>query len=104
MLQIINMAIFALLIALLYRQQKAENTLSKRVFTSLGLGVLFGGALQLAYGGGSAVISDTLEYVNIVGAGYVSLLKMIIMPLIMVSIIGAIIKVKDSGSLAKSQA
>ena len=101
MLQIINMAIFALLIALLYRQQKAENTLSKRVFTSLGLGVLFGGALQLAYGGGSAVISDTLEYVNIVGAGYVSLLKMIIMPLIMVSIIGAIIKVKDSGSLGK---
>ncbi|MGF1685744.1 L-cystine transporter [Photobacterium japonica] len=101
MLQIMNMAIFALLIALLYRQQKAEHTLSKRVFTSLGLGVLFGGALQLVYGGGNAVISDTLEYVNIVGAGYVSLLKMIIMPLIMVSIIGAIIKVKDSGSLGK---
>ncbi|MGF1682344.1 L-cystine transporter [Photobacterium minamisatsumaniensis] len=101
MYQILNLAIFALLIGLLYKQQKTESTLSKRVFTSLGLGVMFGGVLQLVYGGGSDVIASTLEYVNIVGAGYVSLLKMIIMPLIMVSIIGAIIKVKDSGSLGK---
>ncbi|MGF1690216.1 L-cystine transporter [Photobacterium kagoshimensis] len=101
MYQIINLAIFALLIALLAKQQKTDQTLSKRVFTGLGLGVLFGGALQAVYGGGNAVIGSTLEYVNIVGSGYVSLLKMIIMPLIMVSIIGAIVKVKDSGSLGK---
>ncbi|MEZ8739259.1 L-cystine transporter [Photobacterium swingsii] len=101
MYQIINLAIFALLIALLAKQQKTDQTLSKRVFTGLGLGVLFGGALQVIYGGGNAVIGSTLEYVNIVGSGYVSLLKMIIMPLIMVSIIGAIVKVKDSGSLGK---
>ncbi|MGR5141191.1 L-cystine transporter [Photobacterium sp. DNB23_23_1] len=101
MFQILNLAVFAIIIALLVKQQKTEQTLSKRVFTALGLGVLFGGALQLTYGGGSKVITETLEYVNIVGAGYVSLLKMIIMPLITVSIIGAIIKVKDSGSLGK---
>ncbi|MGR5061560.1 L-cystine transporter [Photobacterium sp. DNB22_13_2] len=101
MFQILNLAVFAIIIALLVKQQKAEQTLSKRVFTALGLGVLFGGALQLIYGGGSTVIADTLEYINIVGAGYVSLLKMIIMPLITVSIIGAILKVKDSGSLGK---
>lgn len=98
---ILNIAIFALLIVFLVKQQRSDQTLSKRVFTSLGLGVLFGAALQLIYGGGSDVIAKTLEYINIVGAGYVSLLKMIIMPLIMVSIIGAIIKVKDSGSLGK---
>ncbi|MEJ2762433.1 L-cystine transporter [Photobacterium sp. MCCC 1A19761] len=98
---IINIAVFALLVAFLVKQQRSEQTLSKRVFTSLGLGVLFGAALQLVYGGGSDIIANTLEYINIVGAGYVSLLKMIIMPLIMVSIIGAIIKVKDSGSLGK---
>lgn len=98
---IINLALFALLIGFLFKQQKAELTLSKRVFTSLGLGIIFGAGLQFFYGGGSKAIADTLEYVNVVGAGYVSLLKMIIMPLITVSIIGAIIKVKDSGSLGK---
>lgn len=98
---IINLALFALLIGFLFKQQKAELTLSKRVFTSLGLGVIFGAGLQFFYGGGNKAIADTLEYVNVVGAGYVSLLKMIIMPLITVSIIGAIIKVKDSGSLGK---
>ncbi|GAB3515709.1 L-cystine transporter [Photobacterium alginatilyticum] len=98
---VINLALFALLIGFLFKQQKAEYTLSRQVFTGLGFGVIFGGALQLVYGGGSPVIADTLDYINIIGAGYVSLLKMIIMPLIMVSIIGAIIKVKDSGSLGK---
>ncbi|HGO5293619.1 L-cystine transporter [Photobacterium damselae] len=98
---IVNLIIFALLIALLYQQQRAEKTLSRRVFISLGLGVIFGACLQFVYGSGSEAINQTLNYVNIVGAGYVSLLKMIIMPLIMVSIIGAIIKVKDSGSLGK---
>ncbi|WP_305829304.1 L-cystine transporter [Photobacterium leiognathi] len=101
MYQILNLAIFALLIALLIKQQRTDSTLSKRVFTGLFLGVLFGASLQWFYGPATSVVSDTLEYVNIVGAGYVSLLKMIVMPLIMVSIIGAIIKVKDSSSLGK---
>ena len=101
---IINLAIFALLIVVLFKQQKSQKTLSTRVFTGLGLGVAFGAALQFVYGVGSAEISETLEYVNIVGYGYVSLLKMIIMPLILVSIIGAIIKVKDTGSLGKMSA
>ncbi|WP_305816364.1 L-cystine transporter [Photobacterium leiognathi] len=101
MYQILNLAIFALLIALLIKQQRTDSTLSKRVFTGLFLGVLFGASLQWFYDPATSVVNDTLEYVNIVGAGYVSLLKMIVMPLIMVSIIGAIIKVKDSSSLGK---
>lgn len=98
---IINLAVFVVLIALLFKQQKAQKTLSTRVFTGLGLGVLFGAAMQWFYGVGTQETKITLEYVNIVGSGYVSLLKMIIMPLILVSIIGAIIKVKDTGSLGK---
>ena len=98
---ILNLAVFALLIALLFKLQKAKKTLSTQVFTGLGLGVAFGAALQFIYGVDSATNSETLEYVNIVGYGYVSLLKMIIMPLILVSIIGAIVKVKDTGSLGK---
>ncbi|MCW4629149.1 cation:dicarboxylate symporter family transporter [Marinomonas rhodophyticola] len=93
---ILNLAVFALLIALLFKLQKAKKTLSTQVFTGLGLGVVFGAALQFIYGVDSAANNETLEYVSIVGYGYVSLLKMIIMPLILVSIIGAIVKVKDT--------
>ncbi|GAB3475494.1 L-cystine transporter [Marinomonas epiphytica] len=97
----LNIAVFVVLLVLLFRQQKGQKSLSVRVFTGLGMGVLFGAFLQWVYGVGSGEIADTLEYVNIVGSGYVSLLKMIVMPLILVSIIGAIIKVKDTGSLGK---
>ena len=97
----LNLAVFVVLLVVLFRQQKSEKSLSMRVFTGLGLGVAFGAGLQLLYGVDAPVVGQTLEYVNIVGSGYVSLLKMIIMPLILVSIIGAIVKVKDTGSLGK---
>ncbi|MDO9191606.1 MAG: cation:dicarboxylase symporter family transporter, partial [Undibacterium sp.] len=77
---------------------------SKRVFTGLGLGVLLGTAFQLMYGVESGVVSDTNAYLDIVGTGYVKLLQMIIMPLIMVSIIAAILKLSDVGSLGKISA
>ncbi|NAW65413.1 L-cystine transporter [Photobacterium halotolerans] len=98
---IVNLAVFALLITFLVKQQQSDQTLSKRVFTGLGLGVIFGAALQFFYGAGHEAIATTLKYVGIVGSGYVSLLKMIVMPLIMVSIIAAIVKVKNAGSLGK---
>ena len=97
----LNLAVFVILLVVLFRQQKSEKSLSMRVFTGLGLGVAFGAGIQFLYGVDAPVVGQTLEYVNIVGSGYVSLLKMIIMPLILVSIIGAIVKVKDTGSLGK---
>ncbi|MEG1326220.1 MAG: cation:dicarboxylase symporter family transporter, partial [Janthinobacterium sp.] len=75
-----------------------------RVFTGLGLGVLLGAAVQWLYGAGSPIIAGTNEYIDIVGSGYVKLLQMIIMPLIMVSIISAILKLKDASSLGKISA
>ncbi len=89
---------------LLYRMQAAHLSFTKRVFTALGMGVLLGAAFQAIYGPGSVVIGDTIAYLDIIGKGYVSLLQMIIMPLIMVSIIGAILKLKDAASLGKISA
>ena len=86
---------------LLYRMQAAHLSFTKRVFSALGLGVMLGAALQGLYGADSAVIADTRAYLDIIGSGYVSLLQMIIMPLIMVSIIAAILKLKDAAALGK---
>lgn len=101
---ILNLTVALALCFLLYWQQNQHVSFSKRVFTGLGLGVLLGSAFQLMYGVSSDVVSDTNAYLDIVGTGYVKLLQMIIMPLIMVSIVSAILKLRDVGSLGKISA
>lgn len=98
---ILNLAIAAAVCVLLYVMQQRHVSFTKRVFSALGLGVLLGAGFQAAYGNGAAVIKDTIAYLDIVGSGYVKLLQMIIMPLIMVSIIQAILKLRNASSLGK---
>ena len=98
---ILNLIIALLVIAFMFRQQSRHATFTVRVFTGLGLGVLLGAAAQAIYGADAAAIAGTNEYLDIVGSGYVKLLQMLIMPLIMVSIISAILKLKDASSLGK---
>jgi L-cystine uptake protein TcyP (sodium:dicarboxylate symporter family) len=97
----VNIAVALAACYLLYRMQAAHQSFTRRVFTALGLGVLMGAAFQLMYGAQTALIKETISYLDIIGAGYVSLLQMIIMPLIMVSIVSAILKLKDAASLGK---
>ncbi|KAB8063432.1 L-cystine transporter [Janthinobacterium violaceinigrum] len=101
---ILNLLVALIVFALMFHQQRKHATFTVRVFTGLGLGVLLGAAAQALYGAGSPVIAGTNEYIDIVGSGYVKLLQMIIMPLIMVSIISAILKLKDASSLGKISA
>ncbi len=101
---IINLAVACALCAFLYRQQRRHASFTVRVFTGMGLGIGLGAALQLIYGAASSVIAGTNNYLDIVGTGYVKLLQMIIMPLIMVSIISAILKLKDASALGKISA
>lgn len=101
---ILNLTAALALCFLLYWQQNQHVSFSKRVFTGLGLGVLLGTAFQLMYGASSSMVSDTNAYLDIVGSGYVKLLQMIIMPLIMVSIVSAILKLRDVSSLGKISA
>jgi L-cystine uptake protein TcyP (sodium:dicarboxylate symporter family) len=103
-LLLLNIAVAIVACYLLYRMHTAHQSFTRRVFTALGLGVALGAIFQFAYGAGSATVTDTNAYLDIIGTGYVSLLKMIVMPLIMVSIIAAILKLKDARSLGKISA
>jgi uncharacterized protein len=103
-LLLLNIAIAIAACYLLYRMQAAKLSFTKRVFTALGLGVALGAVFQFAYGAASATVADTNAYLDIIGTGYVSLLKMIVIPLIMVSIVAAILKLKDASSLGKISA
>ncbi|WP_285851990.1 L-cystine transporter [Sporosarcina luteola] len=76
---------------------------SKRVFTGLGLGIVFGFILNIAYGADSEVLAESVSWFNIVGTGYVKLLQMIVVPLVFISILGAFTKVtigKNFGKMA----
>ena len=101
---LLNLAVAAAVCVLLYRMQASHQSFTRRVFTGLGLGVVLGAALQAIYGAASPEVAGTNAWLDVVGSGYVKLLQMIVIPLIMVSIIGAILKLRDAASLGKISA
>ena len=96
---LLNLAVALAACILLYRMQASHASFTKRVFTGLGLGIVFGAALQAIYGATSPEIAATNAWLDVLGSGYVKLLQMIIIPLIMVSIIQAILKLRNAASL-----
>ncbi|WP_020063302.1 L-cystine transporter [Bacillus sp. 123MFChir2] len=97
----INVIIMLLLLGVLYYMQQKHLSFNKRVFTALGLGIIFGLILQLFYKPTSEVIIQSNNWFNLIGSGYVKLLQMIVMPLILVSIISAFTKLKLTSNLGK---
>lgn len=90
--------------AWLYWMQDKHVSFTRRVFAGLGAGVLLGAAFQAIYGAASPVLAETGSYLDIAGEGYIKLLQMIVIPLVMVSIIAAILKLRDVSSLGKISA
>ena len=97
----LNLAVFVGLIYGLMHLASRGFSLSQRVLASLVLGALLGLVFQMVYGADPVAIKETLAWSNIVGSGYVSLLKMIIMPLILVSMIAAVVKMDEISTLGK---
>ncbi|GAB2542286.1 L-cystine transporter [Gracilibacillus alcaliphilus] len=101
---IINVAIMLIFIGILIVMQRKHVSFSKRVFAGLGLGILLGAFLQIAYSADSEVVSSTTDWYSIAGSGYIRLLMMIVIPLVMVSIIQSIINLEKSAELGKMSA
>lgn len=89
------------LVYILYYMQRKRVSFGKRVLTGLIFGIVFGAVLQGIFGG-SAIIKQSNTWFDIIGTGYVRLLKMIVMPLIVVSITSAITQLKDTKILSKA--
>lgn len=86
---VITLVIFAaLLLGLKFLNVKGKS-FTFRVFTALGAGIVLGIGMQAVLGRGSEAATLALDWMAIVGTGYVSLLKMLVMPLVFVSIVGA---------------
>lgn len=101
LLTVIVLLLFVAVLYVLYRMHKKHVKFSKRVFTGLFAGILFGGVLQLIFGTESPVVEQSLDWMTIVGDGYVAFLQMLIMPLVFVSIVSAFTRMKESSKIGK---
>ncbi|HAS03732.1 L-cystine transporter [Pasteurella multocida] len=94
-----NLIIFSLLLVLLRVIYTRTQKLGITVLIGLLLGVICGVLLQQF--ATPMVIKPTLEWINLVGNGYVRLLQMIVMPLVFVSILSAITRLNQASALGK---
>ena len=64
---ILNLAAFGGLLFIVHMAGRNNSSLARRVFTGMLLGLAFGFVLQLLYGSGTAVMTETLNWTNLVG-------------------------------------
>lgn len=97
----LNLAIMLILLGVLFYMNKKHISFTKRVFTGLGLGIVFGLLLQYFYEPQSDAIVKSVDWFNIVGSGYVKFLQMIVMPLVFISILSAFTRLKLTSNIGK---
>jgi len=96
----VSMALLIAMIGLLIYLQSKQVKFNHRVFLSLVLGVILGFVSQLL---GDASDNVTNQSLNFIGNGYFALLKMLVVPLILTSIIHSILNIGDaSGKILRA--
>jgi uncharacterized protein len=98
---LVTLAVFVALLVVLKLLKNKGKSFTFRVFTALGLGVVLGVAMQLTLGRGSDAATTALDWMSLVGTGYIDLLKMLVMPLVFVAIVGAFTRTKATENLGK---
>ena len=98
---IANLVVFVLLAGVLFNFRKPRLTLGGQILLGLLLGAGYGLALQFLYGSGDAAVKETLTWTNVVASGYISLLTMVIMPLVLVMMIAAVVRMREVADLGR---
>ncbi|QTL83808.1 cation:dicarboxylase symporter family transporter [Borrelia miyamotoi] len=98
---LLNITIMITLIGLIYFLYKKQVSFTKRLLIALVLGIVFGLTMKYFYESKPTIIKETMKWINIIGIGYIRLIKMMVIPLILVSIISAIVKLTNSQDVWK---
>ena len=96
-----NLVVFVLLAGVIQFSKTALNP-GRQILLGLLLGAGYGLALQFLYGSADAAVKETLTWTNVV-ARYISLLKMVIMPLVLVMMIAAVVRMREVADLDASE-
>ena len=95
----ISIICFLIYLGVLFVLQKKGKSFNVRVVAGLFGGIIFGAILKTV--AGDAAVSESLRWISLVGTAYTKLLKMMVIPLIFVSIVCAIINQKSGKNLGK---
>jgi len=98
---ILTLVVFVALLYLLYRMQSKYVKYAYRVFAGLGIGIVFGAIIQMLFGADSSITQSIVEWLDIVGLGYVRFLQMLVMPLIFVSLVRAFTEMEGESNIGK---
>lgn len=98
---ILTLLVFAILLYFLYRMQTKYVKYAYRVFAGLGIGIVFGAIIQMLFGADSTITQTLVEWLDVVGLGYVRFLQMLVMPLIFVSLVRAFTEMESESNIGK---
>lgn len=101
LLTLANLSVFLVALITLRIMAVKFVKFSIRAAMGMAIGLILGIALQYTYGVHSPIIAMTIDWISLVGTGYVRFLQMMVTPLIIVSILGAILKMDHSETLGK---
>lgn len=103
---ILFLGILVLLFIAMNKFQKKRIDFSKRMLIGTGIGLLLGVSLQVISGFSSnpmeiTFVSETTKWYGLIGHGFIDLIKMLVVPLVMVSIVHVIINMKEGSNIGK---
>lgn len=98
---IITLALFVIALLGLNYMARIHVPYTKRVFSGLGLGIVFGAIIQMLFGTDSSATTKIIEWTNIVGSGYITFLQMVVIPLVFVSMVRAFTTMKEESNIQK---
>ena len=99
---IANLSLFVTTLVLFYKiAKKREFTFSKQVFLGLVSGTLIGFYFKISLTENPLTMREILEWTDVIADSYIAFLRMLIMPLILVTTIYAVVKIKDVKSIGK---
>lgn len=98
---VFDLLLFAVLCYLLFKLRRRGLPLSRQVFIGMLFGLAFGFYLQLIHQGDAGMIGQTLTWTQVPGDIYVALLQMIVMPLVLITMVAAVVRLQAAAALGK---
>ena len=94
------------LFAVMHRLQKKKVNFSKRMIIGTVLGLVLGLVIQFISGFSNdpmqiTFVAETTKWYGLIGNGFIDLIRMLVIPLVMVSIIHVIINMKEGANIGK---